>query len=526
MGIGVVGVLIVAQITLLGVNSVRNHEPILGLRLEGQAIGWLYDGDFRKQADAIVQTYETKNFTVKAADKTSTISLRQLGVKTDTAQLYTRLLATGRSGNMFRRLADQDLALLGGRSVSIGQPSFNSGLSKTYIAELEKNVQIAPIDASFAYENQKAVIRPDHLGRTIDTDAAVAALHRVNPTLDAQVILPIKQPAATMTASLLAPLLPQVQAIAQKPLIIEAGSSKTTLSSEQLIALVVPKVVSDTKDPHKKIVQLSFDEAKLNAIVDGVVKQAVVAPKPTILNGNRLVQQGQSGVQVEDTHTLEHVLTVLIQRETGVAAPDTAEIPLVTVNPPIVQQFVASARTRTGTGLVRLTFDDGPGAHTEQVLDILSRYNVHATFYVIGRNVQRYPTTMQRIVREGHQVGNHSFSHADLSRLSRTGIMQELTNTQQAIQAACGVTPTAFRPPYGALNQTVREVASSMGMSIDLWSVDPRDWAQPGSSVITQRVLGADSAGSVILLHVLYQQTIDALPAIIEGIRAQGYTLE
>ncbi|MDN5274985.1 MAG: Polysaccharide deacetylase [Candidatus Saccharibacteria bacterium] len=517
-------ILLVGQITLLSINSIRNQEPILGLRLENQTISKLY-GNNSEQVRALILAYETKNFTVKTADKTHVANLRQLGVKTDIEQLKMRLLSVGRSKNELSILTDQDLALIGRRTVFIGQPNFNNGLAKAYVATLDASVDIAPIDALFAYENQKTVIHPDHLGRVIDVNAAVETLHHVNPTLNTQVILPIKHPLATITASLLTPLLSQVQAIAQKPLTIEAGSGKTTLSSEQLVNLVVPKVVPDIKDAHKMVAQVSFDEAKLNAIVDGVVKQVVVAPTPTIMNGRQVIQQGKSGLQVEDTHTLEHVLTALIQRQTGVATPDVAQIPLVAVNPPVVQQFVASPQTHTGTGLIRLTFDDGPGAHTEQVLDILSKYNVHATFYAIGRNVQRYPATMQRIVREGHQIGNHSFSHTDLANLSRVGVVQELVSTQQAIQAACGVTPTAFRPPYGSLNQTVREVASSMGMSTDLWSVDPRDWAQPGSSVITQRVLGADRAGAVVILHVLYQQTVDALPAIIEGIRAQGYSL-
>lgn len=133
---------------------------------------------------------------------------------------------------------------------------------------------------------------------------------------------------------------------------------------------------------------------------------------------------------------------------------------------------------------------------------------------------------MQRINNEGHKIGNHSFSHPDLTQLSRDRVVQELASTQAAIQAACGVTPTVFRPPYGAESQTVREVAASLGLSVDLWSVDTRDWAQPGSGVITQRALAGSSPGAVILLHVLHQQTVAALPSIIQGIRAQGFTLE
>ncbi len=117
---------------------------------------------------------------------------------------------------------------------------------------------------------------------------------------------------------------------------------------------------------------------------------------------------------------------------------------------------------RTGTGLIRLTFDDGPGAYTEQVLNILKRYNVHATFYLVGRNIGGHESTLQRIHNEGHALGNHSYTHPDLTRLPRDRVLQEIASTQAAIQQASGINPTAFRPPYGAQNQTVREVQPSL----------------------------------------------------------------
>jgi peptidoglycan/xylan/chitin deacetylase (PgdA/CDA1 family) len=238
------------------------------------------------------------------------------------------------------------------------------------------------------------------------------------------------------------------------------------------------------------------------------------------------VTKGTPGLQPKDGHPLTQIVTALVQRQAGVASPDAVDIPMVTITPPTVDRTPAAPVIRSGSGAVRLTFDDGPGAYTEQILDILDRYNVHATFYVIGRNVERYPSTMKRIAREGHAIGNHSYTHADLAKLSRDGVVRELSNTQDAVRNACGVTPTLFRPPYGSLNSTVRSVAASLGMSVNLWSVDPQDWAQPGSSVITRRVLSNDHPGSVVLLHILHQQTVTALPSIIEGIRQQGYTLQ
>lgn len=523
---GLIVLLVLLQLIIVGINTLSTNKPVLGARFEGQVVGRLYGEDFRKQTEAIIHEYENKSLSIVAANDTSTVTLRQLGVTVDKDHVNAALLGIGRTGNFFARIADQNMAVLGGRNVALKNPNFNTELAKAYIATLDQEIDVLPANAYFAYENQAVMIHADTPGRVIDNEAAIEALRNANPLHTAQIALPIKQTTATITASLLSSLLPQVQAIAQKPLTITAGSSQTVLSPEQLVSLIVPKVITDPNDANKTTAEVAFDETKLNAIVDEVLKRAVVAPQPTIMNGSQVVQQGKEGIRAEDSHAVARVLAVLIQRQTGVAVPDEAQIPLVKVNPPVVQQIINNPRTRTGTGLVRLTFDDGPGAYTEQVLDILKRYNVHATFYVIGRNVQGHPGTMQRIRNEGHSIGNHSFTHADLTRLSRAGVQQELASTQAAIQAACGITPTGFRPPYGAQNQTVREVAASMGMSVDMWSVDTRDWARPGSSVITQRVLAGTGPGAVVLLHVLNEQTVSALPSIIEGVRRQGFTLE
>lgn len=526
IAIGTAALLVIIQVTILGMNSLRPGQPVLGLQLENQLVGTLYNRDFHAQVVNTINAYETKNFTVRAAQRTSTTNLRELGVKTDARQLSARLLTVGRSGTVLSDLAEQNTMLAGRHTIRIGQPGFDDGLARKFVATLNDDVHIAPVNATFAYENQKAIVRSDQPGRAIDTEAAVSLLHQVNPLVNKQVVLPIAYPQAAITKTALMPLLPEVQAIAQKPLSIEAGNSKVVLSPTELISLVTPKPVPDAKNPDKTTMQIAFDESKMRVIIDGVVKQAVFAPKPKIMNGSVVMQEGASGLRVQESNTLQYVLAVLDQRQKGAGQPDAARIPLVTIEPPVIQQTMSDPRLRTGTGSIRLTFDDGPSAYTEQVLNILNRYNVRATFYLIGRDVRRYPGTVQRIVNEGHRVGNHSFSHANLAYLSRAGVVQDLQSTQDAIRAVSSVTPTAFRPPYGSVNHTVREVASSMGLSIDLWSVDPQDWTQPGAGAITQRVLRQDGPGAVILLHSIYKQTVDALPGIIEGIRAQGYRLE
>jgi peptidoglycan/xylan/chitin deacetylase (PgdA/CDA1 family) len=520
-------VLVIAfQLLLLIVNGINHANPILGLRLEGQLIGRLFGGDFQGQTDAAIELHENRPLVVRVADQNSTITLRQLGVRVNADQTNHALVSFGRTANLPADLMDQDLAALGLRNMMVGNPNFDTNLAASYIATLDKKIDTAPQNAYFAFDGKVATVHADKDGRAIDSDAALRLLKESHPETETHVTLSTKPVPALVTVGQLNTHLEEVRRISDKPLTIVAGGSKVTLSQEQLVGFVIPKVIPDEKNAKKTAVQLTFDEAKLNAIVDEVLSKVVTSAQPTIVSGGVVIQQGKPGVQAQDDNSLGRVITALVQRQTGSSDVDEVQIPLVTIDPPVEQRQSPVTNNRTGTGSVRLTFDDGPGAYTEQILTILNRYNVHATFYVIGRNVERYPGTVRRIVNEGHRVGNHSYTHSNLTLLSGAGVEQELMNTQTAVRQASGVTPAGFRPPYGAVNGTVRNVVADLGMSVDMWSVDPRDWAQPGSSVITQRVLSATGPGAVVLLHVLHAQTVDALPSIIQGIRAQGFTLE
>lgn len=172
-----------------------------------------------------------------------------------------------------------------------------------------------------------------------------------------------------------------------------------------------------------------------------------------------------------------------------------------------------------------LTFDDGPTPGvTERVLEQLSRRNLHATFFLIGSKVDATPHLVRRVVDEGHDIANHSYTHPRLSGMSDAAVEQQLARTQESIIRACGVTPVWFRPPYGAFRREQGPLASKLGLGVAYWSVDPQDWAQPGASTITHRVLTAAQPGSIILLHDLHSQTADAVPAIFDGLIERAFT--
>jgi peptidoglycan-N-acetylglucosamine deacetylase len=192
--------------------------------------------------------------------------------------------------------------------------------------------------------------------------------------------------------------------------------------------------------------------------------------------------------------------------------------------------LVQPARAASCTaGHVRLTFDDGPTpAATADVLDTLAAWGAPATFFVTGSMAAAHPALVRRARAEGHRIGNHSWSHPDLTTLTRAQVRSQLQRTTDVIRQATGNAPTEWRPPYGATNDLVEAAAQDVGLSsMVLWTVDPRDWADPPATTIRDRVLQRVRPGSVVLLHdATGQNTPEALPMILEGLARAGYCTE
>ena len=182
-------------------------------------------------------------------------------------------------------------------------------------------------------------------------------------------------------------------------------------------------------------------------------------------------------------------------------------------------------RVPTDQPVVAMTFDDGPHETlTPQLLDMLAARNIRATFYVVGRRVNMYPRLTERIAAEGHEIGNHSWSHPRLTSLGNQGLMRELDNTSMAIQQAVGRPPVTMRPPYGLLSSRQRNlIYEARQLPTILWSVDPEDWRRPGSSVVANRIVSRSHSGAVILAHDIIGSTVRAMPAALDGLIARGY---
>lgn len=186
--------------------------------------------------------------------------------------------------------------------------------------------------------------------------------------------------------------------------------------------------------------------------------------------------------------------------------------------------IVTLTNVQTNRPRVALTFDDGPHPrHTPVLLDILANYRAKATFYVIGSLVRRYPEIARRIVDEGHELANHTWTHPTLSRLGTRSVLREIDRTQQVIWDTVGAVPVTMRPPYGAFTQRQsRMLQAERNLPTVIWSVDPQDWRRPGSSVVARRMIRGARPGAIILAHDIHGPTVRAIPAALEGIAAQG----
>ncbi len=173
---------------------------------------------------------------------------------------------------------------------------------------------------------------------------------------------------------------------------------------------------------------------------------------------------------------------------------------------------------------VAFTFDDGPfPVYTPELLDLLGRYHVHATFFVNGRHVVESPELALEIANRGHELANHTFSHVNLTKVNALEAVRELTATAEAVGKATGRKMDLFRPPGGQYNPVVLQEAADAGYKTVLWTINTADYETSDSSLIVKRVLGHIHGGDIILMHSGLQQTIEALPQILDKLAAEGY---
>ncbi|WP_427365759.1 polysaccharide deacetylase family protein [Candidatus Caldatribacterium saccharofermentans] len=172
---------------------------------------------------------------------------------------------------------------------------------------------------------------------------------------------------------------------------------------------------------------------------------------------------------------------------------------------------------------VALTFDDAPNGHTAEILAILDRFQVKATFFLIGAQVLRHPDLVQRIVAAGHEIGNHSFSHAFTRECPAESIKEDIERAEKAIVNSTGRLPLYFRPPEGLVTPAIERACGMTGYSLVTWSLDSEDWRAQTEDEIVERVLRDIHPGAIVLFHSL-PRTVRALPRILCALLEAGYT--
>ncbi|WP_176611344.1 polysaccharide deacetylase family protein [Actinomadura sp. WMMB 499] len=198
--------------------------------------------------------------------------------------------------------------------------------------------------------------------------------------------------------------------------------------------------------------------------------------------------------------------------------PEPPKPPEPSPEPPPVRK-IDCARSKC----VALTFDDGPVPGTAELLDVLDANGVRATFFVVGEKAAEHPELVRREYLAGHEIGNHSYTHADLGEASKERVVSELRRTQDVIRSATGLTPVLLRPPYGSMSKTLEREARRMGLAQVLWSVDPQDWSERDSGSVEKKIVEGVRPGGVVLMHDIHGSSVDAVPDIIERLRDDGY---
>lgn len=178
-------------------------------------------------------------------------------------------------------------------------------------------------------------------------------------------------------------------------------------------------------------------------------------------------------------------------------------------------------RDFTGKKLVALTFDDGPrNTTTPRLLDILKEKNVYVTFFALGSEILKYPDVARREIEEGHEVASHTMWHQNLARLSEGDLRNDITAANNAFLEVLGYQPSYIRPPYGSTSDLVRKNA---GAPLITWSVDTLDWKYRNTESILSHTMSTIGDGGIILMHDIHPTSVDAVPTLIDTLRANGY---
>ncbi|MFE9566685.1 polysaccharide deacetylase family protein [Streptomyces sp. NPDC006487] len=215
---------------------------------------------------------------------------------------------------------------------------------------------------------------------------------------------------------------------------------------------------------------------------------------------------------------------------TSEGAPERVPVAKPAVRTRPILELPAGAQRGSGSAsAMTLTFDDGPDPrYTPAILDTLARHGVRAMFFVCGEMAVDNPDLLRRMVAEGHVIGNHTWTHPQLTKISRPAMASEIGRTSEVVQQAVGTAPLWFRAPYGAWNRAAFEIGAELGMEPLAWTVDTLDWKEPGTVTIVSRVLKQAAPGVIVLNHDAggnRSQSVQALASYLPQLLGRGFRM-
>ena len=217
------------------------------------------------------------------------------------------------------------------------------------------------------------------------------------------------------------------------------------------------------------------------------------------------------------------LVEILKPTPTNVATPTPSPTPEPTATPSPTPEPVSTGNIDPEKPIVALSYDDGPSSNTKSILDTLESYGAHATFFMVGENIDLHPDWVKMVYESGNEVANHTVNHKNLNTLSAEDIRKEVENNQDKLNKTLGVEKKYIvRPPYGNANDTVK---ATVEHPMILWWVDTLDWKSKDPQAVLEEVKKSTKDGAIILMHDLYSTTAEATKLVVPWLKEQGYQI-
>jgi peptidoglycan/xylan/chitin deacetylase (PgdA/CDA1 family) len=250
------------------------------------------------------------------------------------------------------------------------------------------------------------------------------------------------------------------------------------------------------------------------------------APEPDMIGRTALSRPPEAEPKAVSQTTAEESEGESAGEPAGEPEPIEKQAPGLDLEPEGEAAFKTPPTPPEGGGQpIALTFDDGPGEYTDWILNILSENNARATFCVQGGRIAGYAQTAQKAIAQGCEIIGHSWNHKKISRLSSAEIIKDLRDTDDAIYSVTGIRPRMYRPPYGTVNDKLKNVSRDLGLAVLIWSVDPEDWKTRDADAVYNAIMRDVKGGSIIICHDIYQSTAQAMERVIPVLVSCGFEL-